>query len=238
MTTRVAVVTGANRGIGLEVTRQLAKNKDIHVILTSRNEEEGQKALSELSATQGKVTYHKLDVTDESSIQNLKNHLEHDNGRVDILVNNAGVFLDRHESKQHSVMDVDLDTVRQTLEVNLYGPLRLSQVLIPLMEKNNYGRIVNMSSGLGQISDMGGEFTAYRFSKVGLNALTRILASETKGQNILVNTMCPGWIKTRMGGPDAPGSVEEGADTAVWLATLDNGGPTGQYFRARAPIEW
>lgn len=238
MTTRVAVVTGANRGIGLEITRQLAKNKDIHVILTSRNEEEGQKALSELSATQGKVTYHKLDVTDESSIQSLKNHLEHDNGRVDILVNNAGVFLDRHESKQHSVMDVDLDTVRQTLEVNLYGPLRLSQVLIPLMKKNNYGRIVNMSSGLGQISDMGGEYTAYRLSKVALNALTRILASEIKGQNILVNTMCPGWIKTRMGGPDAPGSVEEGADTAVWLATLDDGAASGQYFRNRTPIEW
>jgi len=238
MTTRVAVVTGANRGIGLEIVSQLAKNKDIHVILTCRNEEEGQKALLDLSSTQGKITFHKLDVTDELSIKNLKNYLEHDVCRVDILVNNAGIFLDNHASKQQNVMDVELDILRKTMEVNLYGPLRLSQLLIPLMEKNNYGRIVNMSSGLGQISDMGPEFTAYRLSKVGLNALTRILAAQTKGQNILVNTMCPGWIKTRMGGPDAPGSVEEGADTAVWLATLDNGGPTGHYFRDRTPIEW
>jgi len=238
MTTRVAVVTGANRGIGLEITRQLAKNKDIHVILTCRNEEEGQKALLGLSSTQRKITFHKLDVTDESSIKSFKNYLEHDVCRVDILVNNAGVFLDNHASKQQNVMDVELDILRKTMEVNLYGPLRLSQVLIPLMKKNKYGRIVNMSSGLGQISGMSEEFTAYRLSKVGLNALTRILAAQTKDQNILVNTMCPGWIKTRMGGLDAPGSVEEGADTAVWLAMLPDGAVSGQYFRNRTPIEW
>ena len=135
MTTRVAVVTGANRGIGLEIVKQLSRLKGMDVILTSRDEKEGQESLLEIGENVKNVTWCQLDVTDESSIQKLKKYLEHDVGRVDILINNAGVFLDNHASKQNSVMDINLDLLRKTMEVNLYGPLRLSQVLIPLMKK-------------------------------------------------------------------------------------------------------
>ncbi len=128
--------------------------------------------------------------------------------------------------------------MRQTMETNVYGPYLLCQALVPLMKKNNYGRIVNISSGLGQLNDMGGGYPAYRMSKTAINVITRILAAELAGTNILVNSMCPGWVKTRMGGEGATRSVEEGADTAVWLSTLPDGGPTGKIFRDRKEVPW
>jgi NAD(P)-dependent dehydrogenase (short-subunit alcohol dehydrogenase family) len=135
-------------------------------------------------------------------------------------------------------VDVDLGHVRGTLETNFYGAWRLAQEALPLMRQNGYGRIVNLSSGMGQLSDMGGHSPAYRVSKTALNALTRILTAELEGENVLVNSCCPGWVRTEMGGASAPRAVEQGADTPVWLATLPDDGPRGGFFRDRKPIRW
>lgn len=131
-----------------------------------------------------------------------------------------------------------MPVVRDTLEVNLLGPWRLAQECVPLMRRRSYGRIVNLSSGLGSMAEMAASYSAYRVSKAGLNALTRILADELRGTNILVNAVCPGWVQTAMGGPNAPVPVDKGADTATWLATLPDGGPTGGFFRDRRLIPW
>lgn len=235
MTAKIAVVTGANRGIGFEICRQLAK-QGMHVMLTSRDEAKGQLAAARLRKEGATLNYHQLDVTDLESIRRFTLHLEEDfDGIVDILVNNAGIMIDPKGSR---ALDSSVQTYRNTLETNVYGPLLMCQALVPMMRKRNYGRIVNLASRLGQLSDMGTGTPAYRVSKTALNVLTRMLAQELQGTNILVNSLCPGWVKTDMGGPDANRSVEEGADTAVWLALLPDGGPTGQFFRDRQPIPW
>ena len=229
---RIAVVTGGNRGIGLEICRQLAQ-LGYQVVLTSRDEVQGLGAQQRLVAEGAEVGYHPLDVTDAESIHRLAEVLQQAYGRVDVLVNNAGVMLDDRD-----VLEADLDIVRATMETNVYGPWQLTQALVPLMQHHGYGRIVNLSSGMGQLSGMGSHRPAYRLSKTALNALTRILATELQGSNILVNSMSPGWVRTDMGGPNAPRSVEEGAGTAVWLATLPDDGPTGGFFQDRKPIPW
>ncbi|MBI2313258.1 MAG: SDR family oxidoreductase [Betaproteobacteria bacterium] len=235
MTTRIAVVTGANRGIGFEICRQLAK-QGVHVILTSRDEAKGQLAAARLRKEGATLNYHQLDVTDVESIRRFALHLEEDfDGIVDILVNNAGIMIDPKGSR---ALDSSVQIYRDTLETNVYGPLLMCQALVPMMRKRNYGRIVNLASRLGQLSDMGTGTPAYRVSKTALNVLTRMLAQELQGTNILVNSLCPGWVKTDMGGPGASRTVEEGADTAVFLATLPDGGPSGQFFRDRQPIPW
>ena len=234
MDTRIAVVTGANRGIGFEISRQLAR-EGLKVVLTSRSAAKGRAAIKALGETGVEVHYHLLDVTSPVSIKALAAHVSERYGRLDVLINNAGVMLDPRGSR---VLDARPKTFRDTLETNLLGPLQLMQALVPLMQKNGYGRIVNLSSGQGQLADMGVGTPAYRVSKTALNALTRTLAAELKGSGILVNAMCPGWVKTDMGGPDAPRTVEQAAETAIWLATLPEGGPTGGFFRDRRTIPW
>ena len=234
MVTRVAVVTGGNRGIGFEICRQLAQ-QGIHVVLTSRDGAKGKAAVKKLRGDELEVAYHRLDVTEANSVASLVAYLEQQYGRADILVNNAGIMIDPKGSR---VLNSDIETYRATLETNFFGPLRLVQALVPLMRKHGYGRVVNLSSGQGQLSEMGSGTPAYRVSKTALNAVTRIVAAETRGSNILVNSMCPGWVKTDMGGRNAPHTVAQGADTAVWLATLPDGGPTGGFFRDRKPIPW
>jgi NAD(P)-dependent dehydrogenase (short-subunit alcohol dehydrogenase family) len=235
MDKRVAVVTGANRGIGLGIARQLARRGDVQVVLTSRDEAKGRVAANQLRGEGLEVDFHVLDVTSERSVKTFAGWLESTCKRCDILVNNAGVMLDPRGSR---VLDSKVKTYHDALETNLIGPLMMIQALAPLMKKNGYGRIVNVSSGQGQLSDMGVGTPAYRVSKTALNALTRTLAAELKGSGILVNTMCPGWVKTDMGGAGAPRTVEQGADTAAWLATLPNDGPSGGFFRDRKAIPW
>jgi len=230
---RIAVVTGGNRGIGYEICRQLAR-RGARVLLTARDEAKGRTATDELVAQGLEVLFHPLDVNDEESVRSLAAYLRDELHGADILVNNAGVFLDH----KRGGLDVPMQVVRDTLETNLLGAWRLSQCLIPLMRQHAYGRIVNVSSGLGAMSEMSGGYSAYRVSKGALNALTRIFADELRGTNILVNAMCPGWVKTDMGGPNATVPVEKGADTAAWLATLPDGGPTGGFFRDRRLISW
>ena len=227
---RVALVSGGNRGIGLEIVRQLA-GRGITVILGSREEESGRAAAEGLS---GDVVVRQLDVTDEGSVSRLAASVEDEFGRLDVLVNNAGISNDDGQRG----MNADLDRVREALEANLFGAWRLCEMAIPLMQRGAYGRIVNVSSGMGALEDMGGGSPGYRVSKTALNALTRILASELRGSGILVNCVCPGWVQTDMGSPRAPRPVEEGADTPVWAATLPKGGPTGGFFRDRRPIPW
>jgi len=234
MSGKVAVVTGGNRGIGLEICRQLAR-LGIAVILASRDEAKGQLAAQRLRKEGLDLNVMRLDVTDHDGIRAFAGQVEKNFGGVDILVNNAGIMAD---PKGTRVLDSEVETYRRTLEVNFYGPLVLCQTLVPIMKRRGGGRIVNLSSGLGQLSDMGQGTPAYRVSKTALNALTRTLAAELKGTNILVNSMCPGWVRTDMGGPDAPRPVEQGADTALWLATLPDDGPTGGFFRDRQPMPW
>ena len=227
---RIALVSGANRGIGREIVRQLAE-KGITTILGSRDEEKGSTAAEGMN---GNVAVKRLDVIDEDSVYRLASFVEDEFGRLDILVNNAGIA---NDSGQRGV-DADLDSVREALEANLFGAWRLCEAFVPLMQRNGYGRIVNISSGMGALNDMGGGSPAYRVSKTALNALTRILASELRGSGILVNSVSPGWVRTDMGGSDASRSVEEGADTPIWAATLPDNGPTGGFFRDRRPVSW
>lgn len=226
---RIAVVTGGNRGIGFEVCRQLA-GQGLRVVLTARDGEKARRAAGEIP---GAIPF-ALDVTEPEGPGKLSAFLEKELGGVDVLVNNAGVFLDQ----SHGGVGIPMEIVRETMEVNVIGPWQLSQAAIPFMRKRGYGRIVNLSSGLGAMSEMVGGYPSYRVSKLAVNGLTRILADELKGTNILVNTVCPGWVQTDMGGPNAPVPVEKGADTVVWLATLPDGGPTGHFFRDRRQIPW
>ena len=232
---KIAVVTGGNRGIGLEICRQLAQRPDLHVVLTARSMEKAQAAAAILVGLN--VSAQVLDVCDSDSVAAFTSWSEQRFGGIDILINNAGVLLD-YQRREASVFALRPETLQATLATNLYGPLSLCQALIPRMKKRNYGRVVNLSSGMGQLSDMGGGAAAYRLSKTALNALTRILAAELQDSPVLVNAMCPGWVKTEMGGAQAPRSVEQGADTAVWLATLPDDGPRGLFFRDRTPIDW
>ncbi|MGA7955158.1 MAG: SDR family oxidoreductase [Gloeobacterales cyanobacterium] len=231
---KIAVVTGANRGMGFEVSRQLAKI-GMQVILTSRDSEQGQNAAERLRKEGFGVVHCPLDVTNPESIASLSQFIREKFARLDVLINNAGLMID---APAISVFDAKVNTLRKTMETNVYGPLQLIQALVPLMKEHNYGRIVNVSSGMGQLTDMSGGYPAYRISKTSLNALTRIFADELKGTHILINSMCPGWVKTDMGGPEAPRTPEQGVDTMVWLATLPDDGPTGAFFRDREPIPW
>ena len=230
---KTAIVTGANRGIGLEIARQLVK-EGIRVVMGSRDPVKGERACAGLKAGELAVV-HPLEVNDTRSVRRFVEFVEREFGAPAILVNNAGTYPEESDAQ---VVDTKTSLWRETFETNLFGAVRMCREVVPLMQRVAYGRIVNMSSGLGQLSKMGGGSAAYRASKAALNALTATLAAEVKGQGILVNSMSPGWVRTDMGGPDAPRSVEEGADTAVWLALLPSSGPTGQFFRDRKPIPW
>ena len=229
---KIALVTGANRGIGLEVCRQLA-GLGLRVILTARDPRRGAEAARLLAREGGDVTFCPLDVTDPVSVDAAQAFVAQQFGRLDVLVNNGAIYPD----DSVSLLDVPLATVDETLAVNLYGPLRLCRAFVPEMGRRGYGRVVNVSSSSGQLSTMGGGAGAYAISKAALNALTRIVAAEA-GRPIKVNAVDPGWVRTDMGGPGAPRSVAQGADTIVWLATLPDSGPSGGFFRDRRPIDW
>jgi NAD(P)-dependent dehydrogenase (short-subunit alcohol dehydrogenase family) len=234
---RIAVVTGGNRGMGFETCRQLGR-RGARVILTSRDPAKGEAAAAGLRGEGLDVRHHQLDVADDASIGRLAEFIRSEFGRLDILINNAGIARGKDEPRERAMrtFEATASGLREVLATNLIGPFLLCQALIPLMR--GWGRVVNVSSGMGQLSEMGGGLPAYRISKAGLNALTRIFAREVEGTGVKVNAACPGWVRTDMGGAGAARSVEEGGATTVWLATLPDDGPSGGLFRDQKPIPW
>jgi NAD(P)-dependent dehydrogenase (short-subunit alcohol dehydrogenase family) len=225
----VALVTGATRGIGREVARQLA-DRDYAVIVSARDVGKAEAFATEIG---GGAIALELDVSDPVSIAAAVAAVGADPGRLDVLVNNAGVGLDWGVS----ATEPDFDKVQQTLETNLFGAYRLAAGLLPLLRDSAHPRIVNVSSGMGGVAEMGGWSPGYRISKAGLNAVTRMLSTELADAGFLVNSACPGFVKTDMGTPlGAYKSVEDGAAGIVWLATLPDGGPTGGFFRDGEPV--
>ena len=219
----VALVTGANRGIGAEIVAELAGDHGFTVIAGARDP-------SQVAAAQNVLPI-ELDVTDDDSVGAAIAGIEENPGALDVLINNAGVY-----GEPTGVADYDLKAAHELFEVNLWGAWRLAQAALPLLRASDSPRIVNVSSGDGQLADMGSGRAAYRLSKAALNALTRTLAAEEP--QIKVNSICPGWVRTDMGGQSATRSPAEGADSAVWLATVTGDVPTGGFYRDREPIPW
>jgi NAD(P)-dependent dehydrogenase (short-subunit alcohol dehydrogenase family) len=228
---RLAIVTGANRGIGLEVVRQLA-DLGYTVVLGSRDPGKGEAAAKKLKAGD-RVMARRLDVTDQSDIDRLRDEITEAFGSLDVLVNNAAIHYDTWEDG----VDADMKTVHEALETNLFGAWRMCQAFVPLLRRSRHGRIVNVSSEAGSLASMGAGAPAYAVSKAALNALTRILAAELRRDRILVNSVCPGWVATDMGGPGGR-PVREGAASIVWAVELRDGGPTGGFFRDGRPVPW
>ena len=238
---RVALVSGANRGLGFAISQGLAEH-EITVIVGARNSRKGAQACSRLKRKGLDVHVELLDVASKKSIESAVEHIEARFGRLDILINNAGVMIDSEES----VLNVSWQTIHKTLQTNVMGPLRLCKSCIPLMKAGGYGRIVNLASSLGSLNEMADPDSpaalvhtpAYRLSKTALNCITVLIAQEVRDDNILVNSACPGWVRTALGGNEAPLTPQQGADTPIWLAMLPDGGPTGGFFRERRPIPW
>jgi NAD(P)-dependent dehydrogenase (short-subunit alcohol dehydrogenase family) len=228
----VIVVTGGNRGIGLEICRQLIL-RGAHVVLTARKPDAGEGAVKKLGAENLAAEFWRLDVTESESIAALRDFLERSFGRLDVLINSAGIIT----PEEAPGLEVKLATVRTTLETNTLAPLHLSQTMATLLRRSNAARIVNVSSGMGAFSEMQGGHAAYRISKTALNAVTRILAAELRGA-VAVNSVCPGWVKTDMGGPKAEREVSQGASGAVWLALDAPQELTGQFIRDGNVIQW
>jgi NAD(P)-dependent dehydrogenase (short-subunit alcohol dehydrogenase family) len=228
----IIVVTGGNRGIGFEICRQLA-GRGAQVVLTSRKPEAGDEAVKKLSGQGLAARFQPLDVTGAESIAALRDSVERSFGRLDVLINNAGII----SEEDASGLEVKPAAVRATLETNTLAPLLLSQALLPLLKRSRAARIVNVSSGMGALSGMGGDHAAYRISKAALNAVTGVLAAELRGA-VAVNSVCPGWVRTDMGGANAERDVSQGADTAVWLALEAPQELTGKFVRDRKVIPW
>jgi NAD(P)-dependent dehydrogenase (short-subunit alcohol dehydrogenase family) len=231
---RVALVTGANRGLGLETTRQLLA-RGLTVVMTGRDDRSLRRARASLEeAVRTRATVVAMDVTDTESIAAARRIVSDEVGPVEVLVNNAAILL----SENAEALSIPPRDYRATFETNLFGVIEVCRAFVPEMARRRYGRVVNVSSGAGQLTGMSTYAPAYSMSKAALNAFTRILASTCRDRGILVNSVDPGWVRTDMGGKSAPRSLEEGADTIVWLATLADDGPTGGFFHDRQPIDW
>ena len=229
----VALVTGANRGIGREVARQLGEH-GYEVLLSARDAGKAASAARELAEDTGaRFTPVTLDVADPASIAAAAEGMRSDPGRLDVLVNNAGIGSDFGVSGASP----DFDAIQRALDTNFYGAYRLTVAMLELLRQSPHPRIVNVSSGMGGVAEMGGWSPGYRVSKAALNSMTRILSTELKGEGFLVNSACPGFVATDMGGPmGATKTVADGAAGVVWLATLPDDGPTGGIFRDRKPV--
>lgn len=230
---RTVLISGANRGIGKAMSLQFAEIK-ARVLVGARNSSEGAAVASELTTQGFDAIAVELDVADDQSVAKLSRDLEKRGILVDVLVNNAGVFFD----KDAPTLDLGWEAFDKTLNVNLAGAIRLCRTFVPGMMKRRWGRVINVSSQLGQLASSGGRWATYRLSKTALNAYTKILADEVREHGVLVNTMCPGWCRTRMGGESAPLTAEDGARTAIFLAELPDKGPTGKFWESCKEISW
>ncbi len=229
---RVALVTGANRGIGFAVCRRLGQ-EGMTVILGSRDESRGEEAAGSLRTEGLDVISRQLDVTDQASVDATAAWLGASYGRLDVLVNNAGIM-----PNKDSVLDATLEDAEAMWQVNALAPWRVCRAFVPLMLRGGWGRIVNVSSEAGRFDRINAVATAYRVSKAALNAYTKSLAAELHSKGVLVNAVCPGWVASDMGGPEASRTLEQGAESIFWAIALDDDGPAGGFYQDGKPMSW
>ena len=227
---RIALVTGGNRGIGLGIVEGLVR-EGFHVIMASRSWEMGKLAVDYLEELSENVDLMQLDVTDPENIRKAAKYVGKNYSCLDVLINNAGII----GKDPKALKEADVSQVKNIMETNYYGPMRMSNAFLPLLRKSNDARIINVSSGMGALNDLFGGYAAYRLSKAGLNAQTILLSNDLIGEGIKVFAMCPGWVRTEMGGAEAHRSVEQGADTAIWLSSTSEA-ETGKFYRDRQVI--
>jgi NAD(P)-dependent dehydrogenase (short-subunit alcohol dehydrogenase family) len=230
---KIVFITGANRGIGLETARQLAR-RGIHVVIGARDEAQGRSVAKAIEAGDGKATSLALDVSNADGVQLAAREFARIGDHLDVLINNAGIYPD----KGVTILTLPRTHLDATFQTNTFGPLEVTQAFLPYLRKSAAARIINVSSGYGQLEGLSADAPSYCLSKLALNGLTIMLAQALKNDRIAVNSMCPGWVRTDMGGPDASRSVEEGPDTAVWLADEAPHHLTGRFFRDRQEIPW
>lgn len=233
MTSKVALITGANRGIGLETSKQLGR-RGFHVVLAARDNASGKRAAEAIIAEGGSAAFLLLDVSNSESIKAAATEFALIADHLDVLVNNAGIYPDEGQS----ILTIPRDRMTDTLHTNTLGPLEVTQAFLPLLRNAESARVINVSSGYGQLDDLSPSVSSYCLSKLALNGLTIMLAKALEQDRIAVNSMCPGWVRTDMGGSNATRSVEEGADTVVWLAGEATHNLTGKFFRSREEISW
>jgi NAD(P)-dependent dehydrogenase (short-subunit alcohol dehydrogenase family) len=229
---KTALITGANKGIGHEVARQLAA-KGFHVFVGARKAKAGRKAAQEIANQGGNATFLEIDVADNDSVTTAAREFSNTEDHLDVLVNNAGIIAEG----DNAILEISDDLFRNTLETNTLGVLRVTRAFTPLLRKSKAPRVINVSSGGGQLTGgADGWAPAYCISKTALNGVTVQLAAALP--NFAVNSVCPGWVRTEMGGENASRSVEEGADTIVWLASEAPQDLTGKFLRDRKEIPW
>ncbi|MCM3537946.1 SDR family oxidoreductase [Priestia endophytica] len=230
---KVALVTGGNRGIGYELVKQLALN-DFKVILASRDPDIGHEAAQKLKESNLDVSFVELDIGNQESIRQGAIAVSDRYGRLDVLINNAGVYLDENEK----LLNMEPSVLEKTMATNFFGAYHVIRSFIPLMEQQGYGRIINVSSEYGAMSEMSSPGVgAYKLSKLTLNGLTQLVAAEMNG-DIKINAVDPGWVSTDMGGPSAPRTPKQAARSILWLATIGPEGPNGEFFRDGKRIDW
>lgn len=228
---KTALVTGGNRGIGFAICQGLLA-KGFEVILAARSPEKGKAAISKLSTTtDNALSFLQLDIADDRSIEQAASQLIQTIGQLDVLINNAGIYLDQGKTLLHT----SRERLSNTMHTNTFGPLRLVQAVLPLLENAENARIINVSSGNGQLQGLDARVPSYSLSKLALNGVTILMAEELHRKGIAVYAICPGWVRTDMGGADAPRSPEKGAETAVWLATNGTLKQSGLFFRDCQP---
>jgi NAD(P)-dependent dehydrogenase (short-subunit alcohol dehydrogenase family) len=230
---RIVLITGANRGIGCETAKQLAK-RGFHTVIAARDERKGKQAAEKIQAAGCKASFLSLDVSSSESIRLAARQFQQISEYLDVLINNAGIYPD----KGVNILTIPRDQMVKTLETNTLGPLEVTQAFAPYLRKAETPRVINVSSGYGELGGLSAEVPSYCLSKLALNGVTIMLAEALRKDRIAVNSMCPGWVRTEMGGANATRSVEEGADTAVWLADEAPHELTGKFFRNREEIDW
>lgn len=230
---RIALITGGNRGIGFEAAKQLSV-RGYQVVIAARSEQKGKLATEKLLSLGAKATFLSLDVSNSESISKAASEFAAASKHLDVLINNAGIYPDAGVN----VLTVPREEVIETLQVNTLGPLEVTQAFLTYLRKAKAARVINVSSGYGQLDDLSPNVPSYCLSKLALNGITIMLANSLRTEGVAVNSMCPGWVRTDMGGPNATLSVEEGADTAVWLANEAPDEFTGKFFRNRKEIPW
>lgn len=229
---RIALVTGGNRGIGLGIVEGLVNN-GYFVILGSRNIEAGKLAVEYLDDLNASIDLMQLDVSDPENIYKASKYVAKTYGKLDVLINNAGIIGNRKKSLKEG----DIEEIEDVMRVNYYGPMIMSKSFLQLLQRGDDPRIINVSSGMGALSDLFGGYAAYRLSKAGLNAQTILLSNDLRGDKIKVFAMCPGWVRTEMGGAEANRSIQQGADTAIWLSDAKDA-ESGLFYRDRTRINW